>query len=360
MKARVRPAWQWRFALFTAIGALLFSYRYLDDLAHDIHHNPAIKLIEEFTGAYSVLVLFPFCAGVVRRLPWSTRKWPIIITLQLAAAITFSLAHTTLMAVSRAIAFPLAHLGRYDYGNMFYRYPMEMSNDIIVYGIIVGFLYFSVRLSTTQERELQASQLETQVANLRLENLRLQLQPHFLFNTLNAISGVMYEDARAADTMIVRLSDFLRLTLEASERRHTVLREELRITALYIDIMRGRLENALRFTCNVDDGLRDVSVPSMLLQPLVENAIRHGMAEERTELEIIIDASRNGDTLVIHVRDDGVGLRENGIASKSGGRGLANTELLLAQLYGNKQHVSIADRPEGGADVTIELPIGST
>jgi two-component system, LytTR family, sensor kinase len=356
MTAPSRPAWQWRFALFTAIGALLFSYRYLDDLAHDIHRNPAVKLIEEFTGAYSVLLLFPLCAAVVRRLPWNARRWPVVVAVQFLAAIAFSIAHTTLMAVSRAIAFPLAHLGRYDYGNMLYRYPMEMSNDIIVYTIIVGFLYFSAQLSTSRDRELKASQLETQIANLRLENLRLQLQPHFLFNTLNAISGVMYEDARAADMMIVRLSDFLRMTLEASEQRQATLDEELRITAVYVDIMRARLENALRFTCRVDENLRDVMVPSMLLQPLVENAIRHGMAGERSELEIAIDVSRQGDNMLVHVRDDGVGLRLPALA-KNGGRGLTNTKMLLAQLYGDAYDVRITDRPEGGAEVTILLPI---
>src|SRR5437879_13753705 len=151
-----------------------------------------------------------------------------------------------MMAISRHFLSPLMGLGPYDYGIMSYRYPMEFSNDLIGFTVIVGLYSFYQRLRIAQAQQLAAAELRTELVQAQLENLRLQLQPHFLFNTLNTISSVMYEDIRAADAMITQLGDLLRLTLQASRTHEIPLAEELQITRLYLDLMQKRFENKLR------------------------------------------------------------------------------------------------------------------
>ena len=179
--------------LAVAVGTLEFLYRFLDDLSRGVHGTFLPRFIEEFTGTVTFFILIPFVIELCRRVPWRPERWPRVLLALSLGAVAFSLAHTTLMALTRAILFPLAGLGTYDYGNMFFRYPMEMSNDEIFYAIIVTLTYFIQRVREGRQRELASAHLEAQLTQARLENLRLQLQPHFLFNTLNAISAVMYE-----------------------------------------------------------------------------------------------------------------------------------------------------------------------
>lgn len=341
--------------LAVAVGTLEFLYRYLDDLSRGVHGTFLPRFIEESTGTLTFFVLIPFVIELCRRFPWRADRWLPVLAALTAGAVAFSVAHTTLMAVTRAIIFPLAGLGHYDYGNMLYRYPMEMSNDEIFFAIIVTLTYFIQRVREGRQRELAAAHLETQLAQARLENLRLQLQPHFLFNTLNAISAVMYEDPRAADTMIARLSDFLRATLDAADQHESSLENELRMVALYADIMRARLEHNLQLECACPDNLRAALVPSLVLQPLVENAIVHGMAGGRDAIGISIAARRDGDDVVINVRDDGAGLNGS-VTASGGGRGLTNTRMRLAQLYGGEDRFRIAQRNGGGTDVELRVP----
>jgi two-component system LytT family sensor kinase len=341
--------------LALASGTLQFLYHYLDDLSRGVNGTFATRFIEEWTGTLTFFALIPFVFELCRRMPWRRERWPQTIAVLVVAGVLFSLAHTTLMAITRSILFPLVGLGPYDYGNLVYRYPMEMANDDIFFAILVTLLYFIQRMREARERELAAAHLETQLAQARLDNLRLQSQPHFLFNALNAISAVMYEDPRAADTMIARLSDFLRATLDVADEREASLENELRIVSLYADIMRARLEHNLRLDCACPSDLRDVRVPSLVLQPLVENAIVHGMTGGRSGIGISIAARRDGDDVVIRVTDDGAGL-DGARETSGGGRGLANTRMRLAQLYGDGERFRIARRSEGGTEVELRVP----
>ncbi len=143
------------------------------------------------------------------------------------------------MWITRAAIFPIAGMGHYDYGVMTYRYPMEASHDFILYPIMIGFIYFYDRMSRARESEIAAAQLRCELSEAKLENLRLQLHPHFLFNTLNAVSAVMYEDVRKADAMLARLSEFLRVILTTSDVQEITLDEELQIERMYVDVMKG-------------------------------------------------------------------------------------------------------------------------
>lgn len=332
------------FFVFTAIGLLFFSYHYLDDLARMQHGTLAPRLIEELTGVYTVFVLWPLLVWFARRFPWPA---------QIGGALAFTVLHTTLMALSRAALFPLAGLGRYDYGIMLYRYPMEASQDVLVYAIAVTLIYLYDRTRKAREAELQAAHLQTELTSAKLENLRLQLQPHFLFNTLNAVSAVMYEDVRKADAMLARLSEFLRIVLTTSDTREVTLDEELQIERLYVDVMKARLENGLQLRVEAEPDARLARIPPLLLQPILENAIRHGMADSRSNLQIGIRAQRSGTLLEIHVVDDGAGLRDT---PPRYGHGLANVQSRLAQLHDERAQLRIAQLHPAGTDACVTLP----
>jgi sensor histidine kinase YesM len=353
-RARV---WGILFLIYTALGFFFFEYRYLDDLAREHTGTFGRRLLEEGTGVYSAFLLLPLvflfaryylleCKGWVRRAAW-----------HVTGAIVFSFLHTTLMAVSRYIIAPMAGLGPYDYGIMTYRYPMELSNDFMGYTIIVLLYYSFQRFRIAQAEKLATAELQTKLAQAQLENLRLQLQPHFLFNTLNTISAVMYEDVRAADAMINQLSELLRLTLRASRSHEIPLVEELEITRLYLDLMQKRFENKLEITYSIDGALESALVPQLILQPLVENSLRHGMKAGSATMKLGIAAHRENGRLVLQVSDNGAGLGAANAGEVFGrGVGLSNIRDRLGQLYGEKQEFAIADRASGGAEVTLSVP----
>lgn len=345
------------FVLFTAIGLLFFSYHYLDDLARQHYGTAPARFIEEMTGAYAGFVLLPLVVFVTRRFPWTRAAWPAALVAQAAGLTFYSVAHTTLMAVSRAALFPLAGLGTYDYGVMAYRYPMEASHDAITYAVMVVAITFIDRFNRARAAELAAVKLEAELAQTKLENLRLQLHPHFLFNTLNAISAVMYEDVRRADAMLVRLSDFLRVILTSSDSPEILLEEELQIERMYFNVMQARLESKLRLSLDIEAAAENALVPSLLLQPLIENAIQHGMGAVREELEIDIVARRSNGHVEIRVRDNGIGPGAN--QRDGAGRGIANVKSRLGHLYGDRFAFAMERNGAGGTDVNLRFPYRS-
>jgi two-component system, LytTR family, sensor kinase len=352
-----RSRWGLLFLLFTALGLLSFGYVYLDDLARGRVGTFSLRLVEEATGAYSVLALLPFIIRFGRAVQFKGKSWIRIALANLVAALIFSAAHTTLIALGRTLLFPLLGLGPYNYGSMRYRYPMEFSKDLIVFAVIIGFIYFFESLRIAQDQQLAAAELQTRLLEAQFENLRLQLHPHFLFNTLNTISSMMYEDIRAADAMLDQLSDLLRLTLHAPHSHEISLCEELHITRLYLDLMQKRFENKLQITYSIDPALNDSLVPQLILQPLVENSLRHGMKPGNACLDLSIAVQRDDCKLVILVSDTGSGLGAvipSHIFNR--GVGLSNIRGRLAQLYGDDHEFAIANRPAGGTEVTLRVP----
>ncbi len=349
------------FLIYTLIAVLMTGYRYLDDLTRQRPDTFYMRLLEEGTGVYSVFLLLPFVFQFARVYLYERKGWLKLAFYHLAAAIPFSAAHTTMMAISRHFLAPLMGLGPYDYGIMTYRYPMEFSNDLIGFTVIVGAYSFYQRMRIAQAQQLASAELQTKLVQAQLENLRLQLQPHFLFNTLNTISSVMYEDVRAADAMIAQLSDLLRLTLRASRAHEIPLAEELEITRLYLDLMQKRFENKLRVSYEIDASLNYSLVPQLILQPLLENSLRHGMKAGSSAMDISIAAHRENSSLILQVSDTGSGLGEidpTGVFGR--GLGLSNIRDRLAHLYGDRQQFSISNRSSGGAEVTLRVPLHSS
>jgi two-component system, LytTR family, sensor kinase len=351
--------WPVLFLIYTGIAILLTGYRYLDDLSRNRPGTFGIRALEEVTGVYTAFVLLPFVLWLADLYLFRKKRlnWIAIVFCHLAAGVAFSLAHTYLMAITRQLIAPLVGLGKYDYGIMFYRYPMELSNDLVGFTSIVCLYYYFRKFRIAHAQQLAAAQLKTKLAEAQLENLRLQLQPHFLFNTLNTISSVMYEDVKAADVMLTQLSDLLRLTLRASRTHVIPLSDELQITHLYLDLMQKRYEEKLRVRYDIDAELHDSLVPQLILQPLLENSLRHGMKSSGEPIDISIAAHRDNGSLLLKISDTGVGLgssEPNDVLGR--GVGLSNIRDRLAQLYGETQAFSIANRPTGGAEVTLRLP----
>jgi two-component system LytT family sensor kinase len=349
--------WAILFLVYTGIFVLIFSYRYLDDLSRQRPGTFTVRFLEEFTGVYSVFLLLPLVLRVANFYLFTVTGWVRQVVFHLVGAIGFSFLHTSLMALSRWILAPWIGLGEYDYGIMRFRYPMELSNDLMGYTVIVLVYYFFERLRMAQAQQLAAAELQAKLAQAQLENLRLQLQPHFLFNTLNTISSVMYEDVPAADAMLTQLSELLRLTLRTANSHEIPLAQELEITRLYLQIMQKRFESNLRVTYSVDAALESSLVPQLILQPLVENSLRHGLKDGGAGIDISIGARRENGSLILKVADTGAGLGTQGAdAAMSRGVGLANIRGRLEQLYGADQEFAIANRPSGGAEVTLRVP----
>lgn len=352
MDLRSVRTWIWIVVICTAAGLLNFGHFYLDDLARGHAGTTMRRFIEEMTGAYSALVLFPIVCWIAVRYRWSLQTWPVTLAVSTAGLVLYTLLHTSLMAASRAAIFPFAGMGAYDYGAMQFRYPMEAAGDAATYAIVLALLYLVNGVRAAKAAQLESAQLQAKLAQAQLENLRLQLQPHFLFNTLNAISSVMYEDVRKADEMIAKLSDFLRSVLASGSVQCVPLGEELSLERAYVDIMTTRLEQRLALNIDVAEEAREAQVPFMLLQPLIENSIRHGMTGERSGLGIDVMIRRDNGSTVIEVLDDGIGF----LPQRGRGHGLNNVESRLAYLYGDASAFSIAPRDGGGTAVTLRFP----
>jgi len=209
-----------------------------------------------------------------------------------------------------------------------------------------------------RENEIRASHLEMRLAQSQLQALKMQLHPHFLFNTLHSISALMNKDMKTADKMISRLGDFLRLTLENSGAQQVTLQQELDFLKCYLEIEQIRFQDRLSVQMNIDPEIVDAKVPNLILQPIVENAIRHGIAP-RVEPGIInIDAQRHNGMLEINIKDNGPGLNSNGSNGNfREGVGLSNTRARLTQLYGELHRFNLKNAEGGGLVVNIQIPI---
>ena len=202
---------------------------------------------------------------------------------------------------------------------------------------------------------LESQRLRAELAESRLAAVTSQLQPHFLFNTLQSISTLIHRDPVAADAMLAKLSDLLRDVLRRSRSALVSLGDELRMTETYLDLARVRFGDRLRITIEVEEAVRGAVVPMLLLQPLIENALKHGVGRRAAGGQVGVSARGIDNRLSITVWDDGVGV-ENGSVGREG-TGLANTRERLRHAFGDDQSLDLAARPGGGVDVTIRMPL---
>lgn len=230
--------------------------------------------------------------------------------------------------------------------------------NLITYWVIVGFRHLLSYYRGLREQELFASRLEEQLARAELSALRMQLQPHFLFNALNSISELVYTDPAAADKMLVRLSDLLRQSLETTGQQEVPLEQELEYVQRYLEIERMRYSDRLRLQFFVDEFTLDAAVPTFLLQPLVENAVVHGVGKSSGPCRLAVRSRREGDELYLEVENDlppDAGPQPARRGDREG-VGVQNTRSRLAQLYGERGRLELELRPEGIALARVILP----
>jgi len=206
-----------------------------------------------------------------------------------------------------------------------------------------------------REGEARAGQLSAQLAQAQLQALKMQIHPHFLFNTLNSIAALLHKDVEAADKMIARLGDFLRLTLRRSDIQTVDLGQELEFLNCYLDIEHIRFQDRLTVDIQVEPDALDVMVPNLILQPIVENAVRHGIARQTVPGRITIRALKKNNRLIVQVEDNGPGLKIKENADSSG-IGLNNTRARLQQFYGADFDFNIVNAKTSGVIVTLEIP----
>ncbi len=228
--------------------------------------------------------------------------------------------------------------------------------NYLIYWLILGVYLAWDSYVVMQQRELKAAHLEKLLAEARLHTLQTQLHPHFLFNTLNAISAFMEKEPRVARRMMAELGGLLRFSLDHADRQEITLAEELAFLENYLSIERMRFEDQLTVEVEAAPETLEALVPSFLLQPLVENAIRHGITTRAAAGHIQVRAARENGRLSLQVRDDGVGLPEGWCLAEHGGVGLSNTVARLEQLYGDQYCFRIESAPSDGVLVDIELP----
>lgn len=233
------------------------------------------------------------------------------------------------------------------------RIPYQFALLLFFFGTGYGIDYFL----RYREREIAATRLHSQLADARLRALKSQLQPHFLFNTLNAISTLMHRDMEAADRMLIRLSDMLRTSLLHAGTQEMTLEKEIDSLRPYLEIQEIRFGEMLSIHVEVPSDLETVLVPHLVLQPLVENAVQHGTSARRGPGEIWIRAAADGRKLRIEVQDTGHGTPEGWDSASTEGVGLENTRARLRQLYGNDSSLRAVNAPAGGFLVTVLLPL---
>ncbi|HLJ47212.1 MAG TPA: histidine kinase [Bryobacteraceae bacterium] len=232
--------------------------------------------------------------------------------------------------------------------------------NVLVYCAIVGVYSTLEYYGQWRDRQLRAVELERLLSESRLENLRAQLHPHFLFNALNAISAYIDCDARVAHRMLEKLGELLRMSLEHADGQEVPLERELAFVERYLELQRARFEDRLEVTMNIDPGVRRARVPAFLLQPLVENAIRHGISARPDTGLVELSAWRENGHLRLRVRDDGPGISAAWDPRKKAGVGIANTRERLRNLYGDHgQRLEIHSEPGHGVRVEISLPFAA-
>lgn len=236
-------------------------------------------------------------------------------------------------------------------------------DDLMVYVAVLAagfareyFVRYQVRKEEAVRLQSHAAQLQAQLAEARLTALRMQINPHFLFNTLHAISSLVERDPRGVRRMVARLSELLRHTLDGTGEQEVPLEQELEFLRRYLEIMQVRFQGQLETDMVVDPAVMSALVPNLILQPLVENAIKHGAGNTLGTGRIEVRARREGDRLVLAVQDNGPGIPESGLDPAREGVGLRNTRQRLEQLYGGEQSLSLRPARSGGLQAEIWLP----
>jgi len=354
----------WTFLVLAATGTIYEMYRAAGSASlKDIFFLQVSQMLP-----YALLTPFVFAVAV--RYPVQRGNWVRRSLLHLACGIAFSALHVAMRATTpyafwdpqsrtwlSAIWDAHAHALRVQWPQLKMLFFSNVLDDVT--GAYLPIVLIAQAISyykISREREIRTSQLQIQLTKARLQALKSQLQPHFLFNTLHSISALMLTDVCAADRMMTRLSDLLRMTLESDGTQVTTLSRELEFANGYLEIEKVRFDERLRVVLEITPDTLDALVPTLLLQPLVENAVKHGISKRSEGGEIRISAAHDDRNLYLRIKDSGPGLGDSGNFEQKGGVGLRATRDRLETLYGNEQSLDIRELPERGVEVNVSIP----
>ena len=353
--------WALGFVVWTVIGLSFASRSYFTAYRDGV----AVRWQEIFTGFLVDFWVWGLVSPLIFRL---ARAFPIEQGRLLSRIPLHILFSAVFILFANAVSTPAywyfgsPNPARYPtlwsmYSDLFFS-PFMLHQGLLVYWGTLIAAHAVEYYRQLQADRMRSAALASQLAEARLAALKMQIHPHFLFNTLNSIAALLHKDVEAADRMIARLSDFLRITLNSSESTATTLKQELEFLKTYLDIEKVRFQERLIVDMQVRPEALDARVPNLILQPIIENAIRHGVAQNADAGHISIDASRKNGRLQISIEDNGPGLNGNDHRSEPGnGVGLANTRERLNRFYEGDFRFEISDKAgQHGTVVKMDVP----
>ncbi len=348
------------FAFWTLFAVLLIGSRVLDGRGGA---PDAAFVAHQFVEMYLWAVLTPFIFWISRRFSVERSNWRARIPLHVGVAVLVSLAVELLNDLNiRYIAQP-PWADEISFNPLEALLELGFLGDLMIYLAVLAAGFARDYFLRYQERRALAVQLQAQLTRARLEALRMQINPHFLFNTLHAIASLVERDPQGVRRMVARLSDLLRYALDESDTQEVPLRQELQFLDDYLDIQRIRFQGRLEVERHVAPEALEALVPPFIMQPLVENAVKHGLSDVKGAGRLVLRAGREGGTLRLSVADNGPGLPTNGSASTAPesalleeGVGLRNTRARLRGLYSEAGRLTLENAEAGGLRAQITLP----
>lgn len=336
--------WLLVFLFWTALALFFATQNALSYLYQQgtVYWWPTIKIA--LSDWYVWALLTPVAVWLARRFPFADGRRGRALLVHMVAGVVLTGVKIAIEGWVRnnVLGFP----GRI---NPISKFHLSFITYWGIIGVTQGLAYYRMY----REREVAAAHLQAQLAQAQLQALQMQLHPHFLFNTLHAISALMHRDVDAAEKMLARLSDLLRITLESGSTQEVRLKDEMDFLGKYLEIEQTRFQDRLTVKTSIAPETLDALVPNLILQPLVENAIRHGIASRAQPGTVEIRSVRDGDSLRIEICDDGPGLRPG---NGREGLGLANTRARLAALYPEKHQFELVSALAGGVCARMTIP----
>lgn len=357
-----RIRWGLIFGVWTAYGLLGAAQEHL---SYAMSRGTTLPwwtaLLMQMPLAYAWALATPVILWLGRRFPFERGRWVSSIAIHLAICCAWVFLTDLGYAFHISNILPQPPNARPVFARAAQFFIIWVLSDGLLYWTILSVSYAAERQRLLRERELTASQLETQLVQADLQALKMQLHPHFLYNALHTIGSLVRTgDRENAVRVVAGLGDLLRWVLDGAAQQEVPLKQELEFIRNYLDIEQLRFRDRLKVAINADPDVLDAKVPHLILQPLVENAIRHGIAPHRSAGSVVVGARRVDDRLQLVVRDDGPGIGGGGGSGEGDaarlGIGLSNTRARLTRLYGTDCELEVGNAPDGGLEARIALP----
>jgi len=346
---------------FWTVFALLYASQIYFEMLHDprMHHAWWRIVVWQLVVWYAWGALTPMIVQLGRTLRSSQVSWLLFLIVQIGADIIFSAVHVAASVASRMLIQPFDVFS--DTRPFWNQFSDSLTSngllDMLVYAAILGVAYAFDYHQQYREREFAASQLSAELAKAQLESLKAQIHPHFLFNALHTIAGlVRANEGKPAVEMIAGLSALLRRAIDSADQQEVTLREEKRFIELYLEIQKVRFADQLQISLDMAETTLSCIVPNLILQPIVENAVRHGIAAQNGSGRVAIVSRRKADNLLITISNDGPRLATDWRIDDADGVGLANTKKRLECLYGDEHRFELTNNATGGVVAILEIP----